>query len=165
MAERAEPELVGPKQRAWFLRLEQEHENLRTALRWLWDHSKNELALGLAAALGYFWEIRGYLQEGRQALEEALAWAPDADRRLRATLLNRLGSLLTWQGETERSRVVLEEALALGRALDDAGITARSLTHLGRRALDLGTSEDSIWQATALLEEALALRQQMGDRR
>ncbi len=165
LAERAALQLVGPKQRVWFLRLEQEHENLRTALRWLWDQGESELALRLVAALGYFWEIRGYLREGQQALEEALARVPDADARLRATLLNRLGSLLTWQGETERSLVVLEEALALGRALDDASITARSLTHLGRRALDLGTPEDSSRQATPLLEEALALRQQLGDRR
>jgi len=165
LAERAAPELVGPRQRAWFLRLEQEHENLRAALRWLWDRGEDELALRLAAALGYFWEIRGYLREGQRALEEALARVPDADPRLLATLLSRLGSLLTWQGETERARVVLEEALALGRALEDIDITARSLSHLGRRANVVDLSEEGMREATQVLEEALALRQQLGDRR
>jgi predicted ATPase/DNA-binding CsgD family transcriptional regulator len=165
LAERAAPELVGPRQRAWFLRLEQEHGNLRAVLRWLWDRGENGLALRLTGALGYFWEVRGYLREGQQAMEEALARVPDAQPRLRATLLNRLGSLLTWQGETARARVVLEEALALGRALEDTDIIARSLTHLGRRTQVVGLSEEGMQEATALLEEALALRQQVGDRR
>ncbi|HEX8916880.1 MAG TPA: AAA family ATPase, partial [Chloroflexota bacterium] len=78
MAERAAPELIGPAQREWFLRLEQEHENLRAALEWLWDHGENELALRLAGALGYFWDVRGYLREGQKALEKALARVPGA---------------------------------------------------------------------------------------
>ncbi|MDB5076323.1 MAG: transcriptional regulator, LuxR family [Chloroflexi bacterium] len=165
LAERAAPELVGRTQRAWFLRLEQEHGNLWAALRWWWNHGENEPALRLAAALGYFWEVRGYLREGQEALERALARVPGADPRLRARVLNRLGSVLISQGEAERSQVVIEEALALGRALKDADITARSLTQLGRRAISVRLPEDGTREATRLLEEALALRQQMGDRR
>jgi predicted ATPase/transcriptional regulator with XRE-family HTH domain len=48
LTERAAPELVVRTQRAWFLRLEQEHGNLRAALRWLWDRGEDELALRLA---------------------------------------------------------------------------------------------------------------------
>jgi predicted ATPase/DNA-binding CsgD family transcriptional regulator len=165
LAERAAPELVGRTQRAWFLRLEQEHENLRAGLRWLWDRGEDEPAFRLARALGYFWEVRGYLREGQDALEEALARIPSADPRLRASVLNRLGSLLLWQGETERSRIVLEEALSLGRALEDSNIIARALTHLGRRANYGGLSNEDMQDAIDLLEEALALRQHMGDRR
>lgn len=165
LAERAAPELVGRSQRAWFLRLEREQGNLRVALRWMWSHGENELALRLAGALGYFWEVRGYLREGQQALEVALARRPDADRRLRAKVLNRLGSLLIWQRDAERSGVVIEEALALGRALEDSDITARSLSQLGRRAAIFELAEERLREAEQLLEEALALRQQMGDRR
>jgi predicted ATPase/DNA-binding CsgD family transcriptional regulator len=165
LAERAAPELVGPTQRAWFLRLEREHGNLRIALRWLWGHGENESALRLAGALGYFWEVRGYLQEGQQTLEEAIARVPDADPRLRARVLNRLGSLLIWQEESERSEVVIREALALGRALQDADITARSLSQLGRRAALLEPADEHLGDAVHLLDEALALRRQMGDRR
>jgi uncharacterized protein HemY len=117
---------VGPEQRAWFLRLEQEHEKLRAALRWLWEHGENEAALRLGAALGYFWVVRGNLREGVQALERALARVPHADPRLRARVLNRLGSLLVSQGVAECSRSVLEEALELGRVLDDAGMSGCS---------------------------------------
>ncbi len=165
LAERAAPELVGRSQRAWFLQLEREHGNLRAALRRLWDRGEDERAFRLARALGYFWEVRGYLREGQDALEEALARMPSADPRLRASVLNRLGSLLLWQGDTERSRVVLEDALALGRALKDSNIMARALTHLGRRANYGGLSEEDMQEAIDLLEEALILRQQMRDRR
>jgi non-specific serine/threonine protein kinase len=165
LAERAAPALVGRTQRAWFLRLEQEHGNLRAALRWWWNHDENELALRLAAALGYFWEVRGYLGEGRKALEEGLVRVPGADPLLRARVLNRLGSFLIWQEDAERSRVVIEEALALGRALEDADIIARSLTQLGRRAIFVRLPEEGTREATQLLDEALALRQRMGDRR
>jgi predicted ATPase/DNA-binding CsgD family transcriptional regulator len=165
LSERAAPELVGRSQRAWFLRLEREHGNLRVALRWLWSHGENDLALRLALALGYFWEVRGYLREGQQALEDALARMPNADRRLRAKVLNRLGSVLIWQREAERSGVVIEEALALGRELEDPDITARSLSQLGRRAATFEFAEGRLREAEQLLEEALVLRQQMGDRR
>lgn len=164
LAERAAPKLVGPGQRGWFLQLEHEHENLRAALRWLWDHGENEHALRLAAALGYFWEARGYLREGMTVLDEALARVPGADPRLRARALNLLGSILIWQGESERSRVVLDEALALGRRLEDADIMARSLGQLGWRAARLGSPEEPVGEAEPLLEEALGLRQQQGDR-
>ncbi|HEX6506940.1 MAG TPA: LuxR C-terminal-related transcriptional regulator, partial [Chloroflexota bacterium] len=165
LAERAAPKLVGRTQRAWFLRLEQELGNLRAALRWLLDHGEDALALRLAAALGYFREVRGYLREGQDALELTLARVPDADPRLRARALNRLGSLLIWQGEAERSRVVIEEALALGRALEDWNIVARSLAQLGRHVATFESPEERIQDATSLLQEALALRQQIGDRR
>jgi predicted ATPase len=165
LAERAAPELIGRAQRAWFLRLEQEHGNLRAALRWLLENDQNEPALRLAGALGYFWEVRGYLREGQGALEETLARVPGADPRFRAKVLNRLASLLIWQGEADRSRMVIEEALALGRSLDDCEIIARSLTQLGRRAYAVHRTEEDTREATQLLEEALALRQQLEDRR
>jgi ATP/maltotriose-dependent transcriptional regulator MalT len=60
---------------------------------------------------------------------------------------------------------VLEDALALGRALEDAGLIARALGQLGRRLDFLGVSEEDMQEAVQVLEEALTLRQQMGDKR
>jgi non-specific serine/threonine protein kinase len=165
LAERADPELVGSAQREWFLRLEMELGNLRAALRWLQDHGENERALRLAAAMGHFWEVRGYLREGEEALEDALARVPDADPRLRARVLTRLGSILISQGDAEGSRLVLEDALALGRALEDADLIARALGQLGRRLDFLCDTEEGMREAIQLLEEALTLRKQMGDKR
>jgi hypothetical protein len=45
---------MGRQQRLWYRRLEQEHDNLRLALRWLLDRGEAEEALRLATALSVF---------------------------------------------------------------------------------------------------------------
>ncbi len=45
IAEEAESKLRGPQQAEWVGRLEQEHDNLRTALRWALEHEESELAI------------------------------------------------------------------------------------------------------------------------
>src|SRR5436853_503880 len=54
---------------------------------------------------------------------------------------------------------------SVGRAGTDTAIIARSLSQLGRRAAIFEASEERLREAVELLEEALALRRQMGDRR
>ncbi len=159
LAERAAPELMGPRQRAWFLRLEQEHENLRAALDGLAAQGEDDLALRLAAALGYFWWARGYIEEGRRALEETLARAPHAAPVVRVTAGAALGILLLWQGEHEHAGAVLQDGLTLARALGDPRSICLALIYLGVVA---NLSAD--WAAAAgILEEALARARQAGD--
>lgn len=57
----------------WWERIEDEHDNLRAALRWALETGEAETALRLVAALWQFWLARGYLREGRRWLDEALA--------------------------------------------------------------------------------------------
>ena len=78
LAERAEPNLVGPEQRQWALRLEREHANLRAAHVWLMTRGEAEPALRLADALWVFWFLRGHLREGSEWLAQVLAIEPDA---------------------------------------------------------------------------------------
>ncbi len=81
LSETAEQEIEGPQQALWLERLEQEHDNLRTALSWWLEQGEAgqstgdgwEMALRLGAALEQFWMIRGYYSEGRTFLERALA--------------------------------------------------------------------------------------------
>lgn len=161
LAELAGPELVGREQRAWFFRLEQEHDNLRTALRWLSSRGEDVLALRLAAALGYFWWMRGYYAEGRRILEDLVERAPGeaTDLRTRALALDGLGILLLYQGEGERARAVLEDGLAAARSADEARGVTLSLVYLGLRAILSGAPDES----TPLLEEAVAHSRRAGD--
>lgn len=153
LAERGEPELIGAEQRAWFLRLEQEHDDLRAAIEWFSSRGEDVPALRLAAALGYFCWAHGYFAEGRRLLEDLVGRAPGdaAGPRTRATALRGLGILLLLQGE--RARTVLEDALAAARSAREARSITLSLAYLGIHAMLSGKAEES----APFLEEALVL--------
>jgi predicted ATPase len=73
LAEQAEPELTGARQAEWLNTLEREHDNMRTALRWVIERGLGETSIRLTAALWRFWYIRGHVSEGRRWLERVLA--------------------------------------------------------------------------------------------
>jgi len=142
LAERADPQLRGRGQREWYFRLEREHDNLRAALRWLLDQdgpADREAALRLAGALGYFWWLRGYHVEGVRWLERALLRAPAASDleddgatvAARSQAQIAAGKILALQGEFDRARAVLEEALDLAQRRHDPAGAAQALTELG----------------------------------
>ena len=159
MAEAAEPHLRGPEQDTWLARLDHEHPNMRAALRWAHDHGEDAQALRLAGAIWRFWDVRGYLGEGRGWLERALAGSREVPADLRATALKRAGSLALLQGEYGQAAALFEEALALFRALGDRHGAAGSLTNLGIVAHRQGKHA----HAAALFEAAVALARECGD--
>ncbi len=75
MSEAAEPRLFGAEMVAALDELEVEQDNLRAALEWALDpkHGDSLSALRLVAALWMFFTPRGFLAEGRQWLQAALA--------------------------------------------------------------------------------------------
>ncbi len=91
LAEEAAAELNGARRTEWLNRLEDEHDNLRAALRWSKEHQE-QTALRLAVARSPFWELRGYLSEGARWLSELLAAVPDGVPELRAAALRFAGS-------------------------------------------------------------------------
>jgi len=71
LAERAAPELWGPRQALWLEHLESEHDNLRAALEWsLAEKDGAEAALGLTGALHFFWVRHGHWSEGAHGPRE-----------------------------------------------------------------------------------------------
>ena len=71
-AEEAEAQLRGREQVAGLKRLEVDHDNLRTALRWSLDRGETEVALRLGSALWLFWDTHGYVREGREWVADLL---------------------------------------------------------------------------------------------
>ena len=69
----AEPELVRTQIRSWQLRLRQEEENIRGALRWAIELGEAELALRIAGPLWQFWTYWLHVREGIAWLEAVLA--------------------------------------------------------------------------------------------
>ncbi len=161
LAEEVEPDLGGSAQRGGLAVLEREHDNLRAALAWAREREDGESGLRLAAALWRFWNMRGYLDEGRGWLEQALTRKSKtlAPHAVRARALNGAGNLADSQGDYAQAASLHEEALTLQRALGDAKGIAGSLNGLGNVAQKQG----DYGRAVVLHEEALTLRRALGD--
>jgi len=130
-AEEAEPQLADRDQIAWFARLEDEHDNLRAALDFALETGDPSSALRLAVGVRRFWQIHGYLAEGRQTLEAALAAAPEEPSELRANALNMTGILAGEQGEFDAARSCFEAALEDAHAADATRVISSALVNLG----------------------------------
>jgi predicted ATPase/DNA-binding CsgD family transcriptional regulator len=131
VAEQTLVELKGRGQQAWFDYLEQEHDNLRAALRWSSQGGESLLGLRIAAGLWFFWWLRGHVSEGRGWLGVTLAQNGKAPAEFRLVALEGLGTLAGWQGDYEQGVRFLDEALNLSRMIGDNDSTARVLGRLG----------------------------------
>ena len=147
-AERAQPELAGPQQEAWFDRLEAEHPNMRAALGWLRERGDAERGLLLASKLSWFWSSRGYLREARAWFDQFLTMPTSATTR--GIGLLEAVTILQWQGDDERALVLNEEAIRIFRELGDERNSAAALRSRASIAIDRGDHE----QAAALLAES-----------
>jgi len=151
--------------------LDAELDNLRAALAWCaergdaGDGEATECGLSVAAALYPFWHIRPHLREGGAWLERLLATpgatAPTSGR-VRALAVAGLVAGLAHDAAATHARA--EEALALGRALDDPLARAYGLRVAGGFLLSLrpGNEAPDPLAARAFLEEGLALFQAVG---
>ncbi len=163
LAERAAPELRGPQQLVWLQRLdEQEHNNLRAALSWAVERGDAELGLRLAAALGWFWLLRGHWTEGREWLTRVLSLAPPSSvTQPRARALNAAALLADYDENHVMARTLYEESAALSEANGDRATLAHSLYGLGKALWYQGEKDE----AAALTERSLALCRTLGDKR
>ena len=159
LAETARPELMGTGHAAWLERLEQEHDNLREALRWALDSGEAEIGLRLVGSLYWFWWLHGHLGEGRRWVEVFLSGCgTEASGRARAMALYGAGELALGQGDLARSVALLEESVALYRELEDEAGVAIVVAELGQAVRASGAQD----RASALSEEALALGRRLG---
>jgi predicted ATPase/class 3 adenylate cyclase/Tfp pilus assembly protein PilF len=160
VAEKSYGKMWGSEQAYWLGVLDEERDNLRTALDRLSQIAGNEgMMLQLAGSLWRYWEIRGYFTEGRAWLETALTHNPNASQYLRANGLGGAGHLARQQGDYEQAKAYHEQSLALFRAMENKLGTARQLNALGEIAQYLGDYARSV----ELHEESLALRYEIGD--
>jgi predicted ATPase len=159
---------VKDQHRDWYLTMAEQakldlgadHENLEAALEWSMQRDDAGAALRLVEALHGFWYPRGYLREGRERLEKALALpgaeAPTAER---ARALTRAGYWAFRLGDYQGARELLEGALTIGRQLGIQFPTRGTLFYLGQVARYQGDYQE----ARALYEGALTLLRQSGD--
>ena len=155
LAEEAEAHWSGAAQQAWLARLELEHDNLRMALEWSLNHEPG-IGLRLAAALGPFWDVRGYLTEGLETLECALAGAGDEQKVWQAKALHLAGKLAARQGDYQRAQELETRGLELNRELGHLAGVAHSLDSLGQLAWfqsDYATAWRYYWASLSIQRE------------
>lgn len=158
LAERAAPELHAHRVLEWLTRLDADHDNLRTALRWALEQRDSMLARRLCLALRDFWRIRGHLSEGRRWLDETLA-LPGDDDAFRARVLVFSAVLSRMQGDHASFARAVREAEAIARRTGDPIALADALTQLGVDQRDTFRNDE----AKATLDEAIPLWRRLGD--
>ena len=160
LAEEAVPKLVGAEQTEWLQHLEEEHENLRSALEWSLVEAGSGRGLQLCGALQRFWVTRGHLSEGREWCARILGKAGGEERTPeRAKALNAGGVLAYLQTDYPPARALYEESLAIRRQLGDRRGMAASLGNLGQVTSEQG----DFTSARALHEESLAIWRELWD--
>ncbi len=160
LAEEAEPHLTRAEQLIWFDRLEDERDNLRTALDWV-EMDKPEFALRLAAALGTYWDVRSYFREGREHLSAALTMPGSEPRTMvRAKALYTAGCLALDQGDFAVATELVRESQSIYAELAPRSVQiADTVRLLGYTATETG----QYGQAATLIEQAFNMMHDLGD--
>jgi predicted ATPase/DNA-binding XRE family transcriptional regulator len=144
LVERAEPELGRASQERWTHVLENEHDNVRAAMRWAIAQGESDLAPRLAGAVWQFWRSRGDLSEGREWLRQALAVEPGGDAGIRAKAMWGAAWLAYHQGDYDDAAHLGEEQLPVARAAGDAASIRNALTIQGMVAMARARYADAV---------------------
>ncbi|MHB0969774.1 MAG: BTAD domain-containing putative transcriptional regulator [Thermoanaerobaculia bacterium] len=134
-------------------RVDADRDNFRAALSWSIGHAPEEIGLPLAAALRWYWYYEIRWREGARWYEGVLAKSSTDSSRDHATVLTGYGTLTAYLGDTRTARSMLEESLAMWRALGDERELAFNLSALAQllaTAGDLATAEQHATESLAL---------------
>ena len=165
LAERAEPQLLGAEQRAWFDRLDRDLDNLRAALAWAHSSGNVESGLRLALALAVFCEERGHVREARAWLHALTRELSDTEplaanlALLQARALATASWLAFLLGDYARAAPLAEQSLVCWQHLGQVGnspVALNTLAYVARRDGDVARTE-------ALFQQSLALNLAAGD--
>ncbi len=114
LAEEAEPHLRGASQVDWLRMLRADHDNLHAALRRCIAANDSELALGLVAALGWYWWVSGYRGEGSTLAAQALALGGSTELEVHArALVVAALNVMDGHGDMAQARAWFEQAARL----------------------------------------------------
>jgi predicted ATPase/DNA-binding CsgD family transcriptional regulator len=160
LAEAAAPHLVAADQDAWLDRLDAELGNLRAAIAFSLAQADPEPGLRLAASLRVYWQARGHVTEGADALRALLDGpAARAATLPRARALAAAARLLQHTGGYAIAVEYCEEALAIARAAGDDHLVAELLYERAWLLLRQGQAG----AALPLIEQGLGLARRLGE--
>ncbi len=146
--------LASKEQAEWLARLDDDYENIRSALAWAMVRADYDLAVGLAGGMARYWIRRGYYDEARRWLNPVAALdrlppSPELSDVLRFST-----ALAIDAGETERAWELSLREAEVAAAVGDPVVQARSLNiraGLAWRRGDLRLAADQLRAALVLL--------------
>lgn len=159
LVEAIEPGPKEPDLPSWMKLLEEEHDNLRAALKWALEQDEVDVALGMAGAVWKLWQIHGHVEEGVEWMKTILGRSQGRISVSRAKVLWGAGWLGMVMGNLDQSRTYFEEGAAISRQLGDKRYLGRSLHGIGAVARGQGDFASS----RAAFDESLPLFQALGD--
>jgi non-specific serine/threonine protein kinase len=158
LVETAHKEVAVPRRRdGWLKRLDDDNDNLRTALTW-GSECDARAALRMAVDLSWYWWFRRRYPEGVGWQERLLDSAP-GDTQLQARGLAHIGLLAREYGDVERAQFALSEAKARFDALGDR----RGQSHVLWTLTFLYLGQERLADARFAAREYLRLNQELGD--
>lgn len=98
---RAEPDVaLGRFANGWLARLDDERDNIRSALTWSIEHGEAERAQRIAGSMAEYWTFRGDFREGQSWCERAMALdGPATSAGARNGVLYGIAFLASFRGE------------------------------------------------------------------
>jgi predicted ATPase len=134
--------LRGERQKETLAEIGEEIENVRAAWQWAIQHKEVQTIGKCLVALFYFYDIRGWVQEGVEAFREAVdqlwkikAETPDkVEPLIFAQALVRCGRLYHLLGQYDPAQDLIREGLALFRKENNQQGVAIRLNYLGKIA-------------------------------
>jgi predicted ATPase/class 3 adenylate cyclase len=166
VAQSAAPRLMASDKREWLDRLEEDHDNLRAAMAWALDRAEADTTMRTAFALWRFWQMRGYLAEGLERVEQALALPNSRDHpEARADALSAAAGLAYWLADIDTSRERYREEIAAREEIGDRAGLAEAHYGISFTWSILELSEgDAPASAQRHINEALAIFRDIGNR-
>jgi tetratricopeptide (TPR) repeat protein len=160
LAEDLATKVFGDDQKAALDTYEREHDNLRAVTAFAVEQRDATRALRLLSAMWRFWQMRGYLPEGRDRVDHilALTGAP-ADVRQRA--YDAAGGIAYWQGELRNARTWYEKEREVAEQRGDELGVAEAIYN---DSFTYSLTPDDTERATELAQDALERFRRLGDR-
>ena len=136
LAARLDAQLHGPDGITAYARLDQELDNLRTALRWGLETREVNRVLQLVNHLFFFWLRRGYWHEGEQWASAVVSQADKEDNAELCLALTHLSTFIALQGRYGDAAPYLPQALPMAHRLVESEPLVAALMTMAQATFD-----------------------------
>jgi predicted ATPase/class 3 adenylate cyclase len=150
LLEKARVAAGSSEEATWFVRLDDELDNLRAAVEFTFENKQPRLAMQ-AGRLNLYWEERVNIHEPLNWLERAMEMQADVPPLEKAHAFNSAGNLYHELGDMPHAKMYYESALPLFQSEHDGNGLSRVLNNLG----NMGFAEKNYEKARQFYEESL----------